>query len=133
MVVNTFLREIFGRLTTSTSSTKKCYWSLQNEKRPRVFLLVSPRKTTLVCIVAKEAMITSTASQERERKAFLAKVRRREKIVGADAIRAAELGIGELFRSGNGDFALSTVCFGIKTPPRPPKELTDQTHFAPTQ
>jgi hypothetical protein len=47
---------------------------------------------------------------------FMAQVRRGEKIVGQDAIRAAELGLGQLMRSVNGEFALSTARYGIRTP-----------------
>jgi len=62
-------------------------------------------------------MITTTASQERERRVILSMIRAGQKITGARAIRAGELGIGEVFRSGNGEFALSVVSLGRRTPP----------------
>jgi hypothetical protein len=53
-------------------------------------------------------------SQKRQ---FMAMTRRGQKLVGQDAIAGAQLGLGELYRSENGEFCLSTTrTLGIKTP-----------------
>ena len=48
----------------------------------------------------------------------MARIKRGEKLVGQAAIAAAGLGLGELYRSEDGSFALSTTrTLGIKPPP----------------
>jgi hypothetical protein len=52
-----------------------------------------------------------------EKKKFMARIKRGEKLVGNDAVAAHQLGLGELFRSENSEFYLSTTrTLGIKTP-----------------
>jgi hypothetical protein len=53
-------------------------------------------------------------SQKRQ---FIIRIRRGEKITGNDAVSAAQLGLGELYLSCNAEFAFSTVSLGIRTAP----------------
>jgi hypothetical protein len=60
-----------------------------------------------------------------EKQKFMARIKRGEKLVGRAAIAAAGLGLGELYRSENGDFCLSTTrTLGIKTPAREARQQT---------
>lgn len=51
-----------------------------------------------------------------EKQRLLRRIKASLKITGQDAIAAAGLNLGELYRSENGEFALSTMGMGIKTP-----------------
>ncbi len=45
------------------------------------------------------------------------RIKRGEKLVGNDAFEASQLGLGDLYRSEDGSFALSTTrTLGIRTP-----------------
>jgi len=51
------------------------------------------------------------------KKQLLAMIKRGQKITGDQAIEAAGLALGELYRSEDGTFALSTTrSLGVKTP-----------------
>jgi hypothetical protein len=52
-----------------------------------------------------------------QKQQFMAMIKRGQKLTGQNAIAAAGLGLGQLSRSENGDFYLSTVSLEIKTPP----------------
>ncbi len=44
-----------------------------------------------------------------DKRRFMAMIRRGQKLTGQNALAAAGLGLGELYRSENGDFALRTT------------------------
>jgi hypothetical protein len=45
-------------------------------------------------------------TQRRKKRSFKYRIARERKITGAEAILAAELGLGQVYRSANGEFAL---------------------------
>ena len=52
-----------------------------------------------------------------EKQKFIRRIKRGEKLVGNEAVAAAQLGLGDLFRTCNGEFALSVKqSFGLHTP-----------------
>jgi hypothetical protein len=59
---------------------------------------------------------------------LMRKIHSGSKLVGNEAFEAAQLGLGELSRSENGEFYLSTMrSFGIHTPHTTRKEITTMT------
>jgi hypothetical protein len=79
----------------------------------------SYRETTFYQDVDSRCKLVNMSAKEVAlRRKFMAQVRRGEKIVGQDALKASALGIGRLQRSCSGEFFLSTTLMGIQTPSR---------------
>jgi hypothetical protein len=91
---------------------------------PRVISSIKRQHTSLPIVKQRFAKtltadvdwLNMSAKEEALKRRFMAQVRRGEKLVGQDALKAAELGLGQLMRSVNGEFALSTARYGIRTP-----------------
>ena len=66
----------------------------------------------------------SAKEEEALRRRFTAMIRNREKITGDLALRAAELELGQCYRSCNGEIALAPYGYPIPTGPNKEQALT---------